>query len=55
MNYAGSSAAVSVRPRKTASLQVTLQPGEYKVYCPIGSHRSKGMKMTLVVSEKKGG
>jgi len=45
----------SVRPHATASLQVTLQPGEYKVYCPLGSHASKGMKMTLVVSEKKGG
>ncbi|MES1211657.1 MAG: cupredoxin domain-containing protein, partial [Acidobacteriota bacterium] len=27
-----------VRPRKTGSLQVTLQPGDYKVYCPVGSH-----------------
>jgi hypothetical protein len=28
---------------------VTLQPGVYKVYCPIGSHASKGMAMTLAV------
>src|SRR4051812_45967199 len=27
-----------VRPGKTSSLQVTLQPGDYKVYCPVGSH-----------------
>src|SRR3954471_1721640 len=24
-----------VRPHETENLQVTLQPGEYKVYCPI--------------------
>ncbi len=44
----------SVRPHATGSLQVTLQAGEYKVYCPIGSHASKGMTMTLVVTEKQG-
>lgn len=44
-----------VRPQETGSLEVTLQPGEYKVYCPIGSHAAKGMTMTLVVSEKQAG
>ncbi len=44
--------AVIVKPGKTDSLQVTLQPGEYKVYCPIGSHAAKGMTMKLVVSRK---
>lgn len=44
-----------VKPRATASLQVTLQPGEYKVYCPIGSHEPRGMKMTLTVTPKPGG
>ena len=43
-----------VRPGETGSLEVTLQPGEYKVYCPIGSHAAKGMTMTLVVGEKPG-
>jgi uncharacterized cupredoxin-like copper-binding protein len=41
-----------VRPRKTGSLQVTLQPGDYKVYCPIGSHAAKGMTIPLVVTAK---
>jgi plastocyanin len=41
--------AKPVRPHETATLQVTLQPGEYKVYCPIGSHSAKGMTMTLTV------
>ena len=44
-----------VSPRETGTLQVTLQPGEYTVFCPIGSHASKGMKMTLVVNAKQGG
>jgi len=41
-----------VGPQKTGSLQVTLQPGDYKVYCPVGSHEAKGMTMTLVVTAK---
>lgn len=45
----GSSVAV-LRPGETANLQITLQPGEYKVYCPIGSHSAKGMTMKLTVS-----
>ena|SRR5689334_4029787 len=40
----------SVRPKATQSLQVTLQPGEYEIVCPIGSHAAKGMTMKLVVS-----
>jgi plastocyanin len=48
----GEMAPVIVRPRKTGSLQVTLQPGDYKVYCPIGSHSAKGMTMTLAVKAK---
>ena len=43
-----------VKPHETGRLQVTLQPGEYKVYCPIGSHASKGMTRTLVVESKHG-
>jgi uncharacterized cupredoxin-like copper-binding protein len=40
----------SVSPGATGQLRVTLQPGEYKVYCPIGSHSVKGMTTTLVVT-----
>jgi uncharacterized cupredoxin-like copper-binding protein len=47
--------AKPVPPQETESLQVTLQPGEYKVYCPIGSHEVKGMKLTLKVTAKQGG
>jgi uncharacterized cupredoxin-like copper-binding protein len=44
--------AKPVPPQETENLQVTLQPGEYKVYCPVGSHEVKGMKMTLKVTAK---
>jgi len=42
-----------IKPRTTSTLQVTLQPGEYKVYCPMGNHSAKGMTTTLVVSGKQ--
>ena len=41
-----------VRPKATQSLQVTLQPGEYDIICPLGSHAAKGMTMKLVVGGK---
>jgi uncharacterized cupredoxin-like copper-binding protein len=47
-----------VAPHASGTLKVTLQPGEYKVYCPVGSHEIKGMKMTLTVTAagaKQGG
>ena len=43
-----------VRPKASTTLQVTLQPGEYDVICPIGSHAAKGMTMKLVVASPKG-
>jgi hypothetical protein len=44
-----------VPPKQTGSLQVTLQPGDYKVYCPVGSHEAKGMTKKLVVTAKQDG
>jgi plastocyanin len=44
-----------VQPQQEENLQVTLQPGEYKVYCPVGSHEVKGMKMTLTVTPRQDG
>ena len=41
-----------VQPHETGTLQVTLQPGEYKVYCPIGNHSAKGMTVTLTVTAR---
>src|ERR1044071_1854080 len=36
-----------VRPKETGTLQVTLQPGEYQIHCPLGSHAAKGVRMQL--------
>jgi plastocyanin len=34
---------------KTTTMTVTLQPGRYEVYCPIGNHRAMGMDTTVTV------
>jgi uncharacterized cupredoxin-like copper-binding protein len=39
-----------VRGGETTTLTVTLQKGEYEVYCPIDGHRAMGMDTTLTVS-----
>ncbi|HZF11740.1 MAG TPA: cupredoxin domain-containing protein [Thermoanaerobaculia bacterium] len=44
-----------LEPHATGELKVTLQPGEYKIYCPIGSHSIKGMSVKLVVTGTQGG
>jgi uncharacterized cupredoxin-like copper-binding protein len=44
-----------IQPHMKGTLQVTLQAGEYKVTCPIGSHSVKGMTKTLTVTAKKEG
>jgi uncharacterized cupredoxin-like copper-binding protein len=33
----------------TTSLDVTLAPGTYTIYCPVDGHKDKGMKRTLTV------
>ena len=30
-------------------LNVTLQPGTYEVWCPVGNHRAQGMQTTITV------
>jgi plastocyanin len=40
----------TVQGGESTTLTVTLQPGEYEVYCPIGNHRAMGMDATLTVS-----
>jgi uncharacterized cupredoxin-like copper-binding protein len=44
-----------VKPNTVGKLEITLLPGEYKVYCPIGNHSAKGMTTTLTVTAKPGG
>lgn len=31
-------------------LTVTLQPGTYELWCPVGNHRAQGMVMTITVA-----
>jgi plastocyanin len=39
----------AIRQNGTAELTVTLEAGEYKYYCPVGSHEEAGMTGTLTV------
>jgi len=36
-------------PGQTAALTVTLQPGSYELFCPVGDHRGRGMDLTVTV------
>jgi plastocyanin len=39
-----------VQGGQSTTMTVTLQPGTYDVYCPIGNHKAMGMDSTLTVS-----
>jgi uncharacterized cupredoxin-like copper-binding protein len=36
-------------PGDTAELTVTLEAGEYELYCPVGNHKDLGMKLDITV------
>jgi plastocyanin len=38
-----------VQGGQSTTMTVTLQPGTYQVYCPIGNHQAMGMDTTLTV------
>jgi uncharacterized cupredoxin-like copper-binding protein len=40
----------SLSPGASGSLTVTLQSGKYELYCPVDSHRDRGMEMDITVS-----
>jgi uncharacterized cupredoxin-like copper-binding protein len=39
----------NLAPGESGELTVTLEPGTYTVYCPVGNHREEGMVTTLRV------
>lgn len=39
----------SLEPGETKTMVVTLEPAEYRVYCPVGNHATQGMEMSLSV------
>jgi hypothetical protein len=39
----------AVEPGASAPLSVTLAPGSYDLYCPVGNHKALGMNLTLTV------
>ncbi|HVR44585.1 MAG TPA: cupredoxin domain-containing protein [Thermoanaerobaculia bacterium] len=36
---------------ESATLEVDLSPGTYRVYCPVGKHAEEGMSLQLTVTE----
>jgi uncharacterized cupredoxin-like copper-binding protein len=39
----------SLAPGASGSLTVTLQSGKYELYCPVDSHKDRGMEMDITV------
>jgi uncharacterized cupredoxin-like copper-binding protein len=40
-----------IGPGESAELEVNLEPGTYKLYCPVGNHEGRGMVGTVTVRE----
>jgi uncharacterized cupredoxin-like copper-binding protein len=38
-------------PGESTELEVNLDPGTYKLYCPVGDHEERGMTGTIIVRE----
>lgn len=45
----------NLAPGDTGTLQVDLEPGTYEIYCPVGDHDDRGMRMELTVEAGGGG
>ncbi|MFJ5774364.1 plastocyanin/azurin family copper-binding protein [Streptomyces sp. NPDC093094] len=39
----------TLQPGRSTTLTVTLKPGSYQVYCPVGGHKDLGMKTKISV------
>lgn len=40
---------VQVPPGETRTLEVNLEPGTYRIYCPVADHSERGMELALRV------
>lgn len=40
-----------IEPGETTELTVTLEPGTYELYCPVGNHQDQGMTVEITVEE----
>ena len=40
----------TLEPGQSAMLSVTLEPGTYEVYCPVGNHADRGMRLEVTVA-----
>ena len=38
-----------IAPGDSSSLSVTLEAGEYELYCPVGNHKDMGMELDITV------
>ncbi len=41
----------NIQPGESAELEVNLEPGTYKLYCPVGNHEERGMTGTVTVQQ----
>jgi plastocyanin len=39
----------NLEPGEIETMIVDLEPGEYRIYCPVGNHAEQGMELTLSV------
>lgn len=40
---------IEVPPGETRTLEVSLEPGTYRIYCPVADHSERGMELPLKV------
>jgi plastocyanin len=48
-SLAAAESSEQARPGGSTEFTVSLEPGEYTVWCPVGNHRGQGMETTFTV------